>query len=59
MMRLEHGRFCDEVVNPANRLLGVVEGADLSATVPTAPDWSLADLLRHVGGNLRAVEMAV
>jgi uncharacterized protein (TIGR03083 family) len=59
MTRLEHGRFCDEVVNQTNLLLGVVEGADLSATVPTAPDWSLADLLRHVGGNLRAVEMAV
>jgi uncharacterized protein (TIGR03083 family) len=59
MTRLEHGRFCDEVVHQTDLLVGVVEGADLSATVPTAPDWSLADLLRHVGGNLRAVEMAV
>lgn len=59
MTRLEHGRFCDEVVHQTDLLLGVVEGADLSATVPTAPDWSLADLLRHVGGNLRALELAV
>jgi uncharacterized protein (TIGR03083 family) len=59
MTRLEHGRFCDEVGHQTDLLLGVVEGADLSATVPTAPDWSLGDLLRHVGGNLRAVEMAV
>ncbi len=59
MTRLEHGRFCDEVVNQTDLVRGGVEGADLSATVPTAPDWSLADLLRHLGGNLRAVEMAV
>ena len=59
MTRLEHGRFCDEVVHQTDLLLGVVEGADLSATVPTAPDWSLSDLLRHIGGNLRAAETAV
>jgi uncharacterized protein (TIGR03083 family) len=27
--------------------------------VPTAPDWALSDLVRHVGGNLRSVEQAV
>ncbi|HEV2921815.1 MAG TPA: maleylpyruvate isomerase family mycothiol-dependent enzyme, partial [Actinomycetota bacterium] len=32
---------------------------DLSATVPTTPDWTLAQLLRHVGGNLRSLELAV
>jgi uncharacterized protein (TIGR03083 family) len=36
-----------------------VAGADLSVTVPTTPDWTLAQLLRHVGGNLRTVELAV
>jgi uncharacterized protein (TIGR03083 family) len=36
-----------------------VAGADLSVTVPTTPDWTLAQLLRHVGGNLRALELAV
>jgi uncharacterized protein (TIGR03083 family) len=59
MTRLEHGRFCDEVVNQTDLLLVVVEGADLSATVPTTPDWRLGDLLRHIGGNLRSVEQAV
>ncbi|HEV3504237.1 MAG TPA: maleylpyruvate isomerase N-terminal domain-containing protein, partial [Actinomycetes bacterium] len=54
MAGLEHGRFCDEVVNQTDLLLGVLEGADLSATVPTAPDWALSDLLRHIGGNLRS-----
>jgi uncharacterized protein (TIGR03083 family) len=37
----------------------VVAGADLSATVPTTPDWTLSQLLRHVGGNLRSLEQAV
>jgi uncharacterized protein (TIGR03083 family) len=59
MTSLPHDRFCDEIVNQAGLLRQVVAGADLSATVPTAPDWALADLLRHVGGNLRMVEQAV
>jgi uncharacterized protein (TIGR03083 family) len=59
MASLPHDRFCDEIVTQTGLLREVVAGADLSATVPTTPDWSLADLLRHVGGNLRAVEQAV
>ena len=56
---MDHDRFCDEVANQTGLLREVVSGADLSATVPTTPDWTLAELLRHVGGNLRSVEMAV
>jgi uncharacterized protein (TIGR03083 family) len=59
MTSLPHDRFCDEIVNQTGLLREVVAGADLSATVPTAPDWTLADLLRHIGGNLRALEQAV
>jgi uncharacterized protein (TIGR03083 family) len=59
MTGLPHDRFCDEIVAQTGLLREVVAGADLSATVPTAPDWTLADLLRHVGGNLRALEQAV
>ena len=59
MTSLAHGRFCDEVVNQTGLLVGTLEGADLSATVPTAPDWALSDLVRHVGGNLRSVKQAV
>src|SRR4029453_2178196 len=59
MTSLAHERFCDELVTQTGLLREVVTGADLSATVPTAPDWSLADLLRHVGGNLRALEQSV
>jgi uncharacterized protein (TIGR03083 family) len=56
---LSHDRFCDEVVAQTGLLRDVVAGADLSVTVPTTPDWTLAQLLRHVGGNLRALELAV
>jgi uncharacterized protein (TIGR03083 family) len=56
---LAHDRYCDEVINQTDLLRKVVEGADLSVTVPTTPDWTLAQLLRHIGGNLRASETAV
>jgi uncharacterized protein (TIGR03083 family) len=56
---VEHDRFCDEVVNQTALLREVVAGADLSVTVPTTPEWTLARLLRHVGGNLRSLEQAV
>jgi uncharacterized protein (TIGR03083 family) len=59
MTRLPYGRFCDEVVAQTDLMRGVVAGADLSATVPTTPDWTLSQLLRHVGGNLRSLELAV
>jgi uncharacterized protein (TIGR03083 family) len=59
MTSLPHDRLCDEIVGQTGLLREVVAGADLSATVPTTPDWDLADLLRHVGGNLRALEQAV
>jgi uncharacterized protein (TIGR03083 family) len=59
MTTLPHDRFCQEVVAQTDLLRGAVAGADLSVTVPTTPDWALGQLLRHVGGNLRSVEMAV
>jgi uncharacterized protein (TIGR03083 family) len=59
MTRLPYDRFRDEVVIQTGLLREVVAGADLSVTVPTTPDWTLAQLLRHTGGNLRSVEMAV
>jgi uncharacterized protein (TIGR03083 family) len=59
MTLLAHDRYCDEIITQTDLLREVVKGADLSVTVPTTPDWTLAQLLRHVGGNLRATEMAV
>jgi uncharacterized protein (TIGR03083 family) len=59
MTLLGHDRYCDEVITQTGQLRTLLPGADLSATVPTCPDWTLAQLVRHVGGNLLAVETAV
>jgi uncharacterized protein (TIGR03083 family) len=59
MAPLAHDRYCDEVITQTDLLRDLLQGADLSATVPTCPDWTLAELVRHIGGNLRSVETAV
>ncbi|MFE9707225.1 maleylpyruvate isomerase family mycothiol-dependent enzyme [Streptomyces sp. NPDC005930] len=49
-----HERYCDEITHQVQQLRDLVaSGTDLSATVPTCPDWSLEDLVRHTGGALR------
>ncbi|GCB45692.1 hypothetical protein SNL152K_2983 [Streptomyces sp. NL15-2K] len=54
MTLLSHDRYCAEIADQVGRLRAVVtSGADLSATVPTCPDWSLEQLVRHTGGALR------
>ncbi|MBT3152874.1 maleylpyruvate isomerase N-terminal domain-containing protein [Streptomyces sp. CHD11] len=54
MSRLTHDRCCQEIACRTEQLRTVVtSGADLSGTVPTTPDWSLEQLIRHVGGSLR------
>ncbi|MEV7074646.1 maleylpyruvate isomerase family mycothiol-dependent enzyme [Streptomyces sp. NPDC093990] len=60
MTPLPHDRYCDEIAHQVGLLRAVVtSGADLSATVPTCPDWSLEQLVRHTGGALRWVELMV
>lgn len=59
MPPLPHDRYCDEVVAQTGLLTDVLRGADLSAVVPTCPDWNLAQLIRHIGGNLLSAELAV
>ncbi|KUN01654.1 hypothetical protein AQI95_30255 [Streptomyces yokosukanensis] len=60
MTLLAHDRYCDEIAHQVEQLRAVVtSGADLSATVPTCPDWSLEDLVRHMGGALRWVDTLV
>jgi uncharacterized protein (TIGR03083 family) len=58
-MALGHDRYCNEVIVQTGALRELLMGADLSVTVPTCPDWTLAQLMRHIGGNLRSVEAAV
>ncbi|MGX1367109.1 uncharacterized protein (TIGR03083 family) [Streptomyces canus] len=60
MTLLPHDRYCDEIAHQVGLLRTVVtSGADLSARVPTCPDWSLERLVRHTGGALRWVELMV
>ncbi|MFD5337248.1 maleylpyruvate isomerase family mycothiol-dependent enzyme [Streptomyces hawaiiensis] len=60
MTLLAHDRYCDEIAHQVGLLRSVVtSGAELSGTVPTCPDWSLEDLVRHMGGALRWVELMV
>ncbi|MEV6616226.1 maleylpyruvate isomerase family mycothiol-dependent enzyme [Streptomyces sp. NPDC051051] len=60
MSLLAHDRYCDEIAHQVGQLRSIVtSGADLSATVPTCPDWSLEQLVRHTGGALRWVELLV
>nr|WP_199930930.1 maleylpyruvate isomerase N-terminal domain-containing protein [Streptomyces sp. CB02923] len=50
---LDHDRYCAEVLAEADRFRQTVRGADLTAPVPTCPEWTLEDLVRHVGGAYR------
>ncbi|MEW2401510.1 maleylpyruvate isomerase family mycothiol-dependent enzyme [Streptomyces sp. NPDC046862] len=60
MTPLGHDRYCDEIDTQVRQLRAVVtSGADLAATVPTCPDWSLEQLVRHTGGALRWVDHIV
>ncbi|MER7887121.1 maleylpyruvate isomerase N-terminal domain-containing protein [Streptomyces fimicarius] len=55
MTLLSHDRYCDEILAQTDALRAVLTGADLAATVPTCPDWTLRELAVHVGGAHRWV----
>ncbi|MEV1062109.1 maleylpyruvate isomerase family mycothiol-dependent enzyme [Streptomyces sp. NPDC050263] len=60
MTLLSHDRYCDEIAHQMGLLRSVVtSGADLTATVPTCPDWSLEQLVRHMGVALRWTDALV
>ncbi|MFE1311608.1 maleylpyruvate isomerase family mycothiol-dependent enzyme [Streptomyces sp. NPDC058755] len=60
MTLLAHDRYCDEIAHQVGQLRAVLSsGTDLATTVPTCPDWSLEDLVRHMGGALRWVDALV
>jgi uncharacterized protein (TIGR03083 family) len=56
---LDHDRYCEEVIAQTEQLRLALAGADLSATVPTCPDWTLTELVRHTGGAHRWAETIV
>ena len=57
--RLSYDRYCTEIVAQTDLLRSSVEGADLTAPVPTCPGWTVGQLLRHLGGGHRWVETIV
>jgi uncharacterized protein (TIGR03083 family) len=56
IMSLSFDRYCAEIVVQTDLLRSRLEGADLTAPVPSCPDWNLGQLLRHLGGGHRWVE---
>ncbi|MCI3933373.1 maleylpyruvate isomerase family mycothiol-dependent enzyme [Streptomyces sp. AN091965] len=59
MASLPYERYRDQVAAQLESLRTTLDGADLSVTVPTCPDWTLDRLVRHTGGAVRLVELHV
>lgn len=59
MAHLSFDRYCAEIVTQTDLLRSRIDGADLTAPVPSCPDWNLGQLLRHLGGAHRWVETIV
>ncbi|MGW2189128.1 maleylpyruvate isomerase family mycothiol-dependent enzyme [Streptomyces sp. NPDC001719] len=59
MTELSHDRYCSEILAQAALMRAALRGADLAATVPTCPDWTLAQLVLHVGRAHRFAESLV
>lgn len=59
MTLLSFDRYCDEIVTQTDQLRACLRDADLTAPVPSCPDWTTSQLLRHLGGAHRWVETIV
>lgn len=57
--RWEHERYCQAVESEIARIVEVVEGADPATPVPTCPEWTIAALVKHLGGTHRWAEHMV
>ncbi|MBM7857802.1 maleylpyruvate isomerase family mycothiol-dependent enzyme [Lentzea nigeriaca] len=53
MGMLTYERHCAEIVNQTDLLVSALNGADLGIQVPSCPDWTVNQLLRHVGNAFR------
>ncbi|MEU0879852.1 maleylpyruvate isomerase family mycothiol-dependent enzyme [Lentzea sp. NPDC005914] len=53
MGKLSYERHCAEITNQAALLVSALDGADLGVQVPSCPDWTVNQLVRHVGFALR------
>lgn len=54
-----HDRYAARILDQTALLTSAVAGADRAAPVPGCPGWTLAHLLRHVGGAHRWAETIV
>jgi uncharacterized protein (TIGR03083 family) len=50
---LPYTTYCDAIARETARIAAIAAGSDLAAKVPSCPDWTLADVVRHVGGLQR------
>jgi uncharacterized protein (TIGR03083 family) len=52
-MTLGFDRHCAEIVTQTSLLTGYLDGADVTAPVPSCPGWNVSQLARHVDGGQR------
>ena len=52
-MPISADRWYAEIESSTETMAGIVDGADLSVTVPTCPEWTLRKLATHVGRTHR------
>jgi uncharacterized protein (TIGR03083 family) len=46
-------RHCNEILAQADLFADHLDGADLTTSVPSCPEWTVVQLARHVDGGLR------
>ncbi|WP_167976066.1 maleylpyruvate isomerase family mycothiol-dependent enzyme [Lentzea indica] len=56
---LNYERRCAEIINQTSLLVSSLDGADLSIQVPSIPDWTLNQLVRHVGHAHRWADLMI
>jgi uncharacterized protein (TIGR03083 family) len=56
---LDYERHCAEIINQTSLLVSSLDGADLSIAVPSCPDWTLNQLVRHVGHAHRWADLMI
>ncbi len=45
-----HARHCDAAEREIAQFVALIDGADPAAAVPTCPEWTITQLVEHVGG---------
>jgi uncharacterized protein (TIGR03083 family) len=53
---MEYTQECDGLAAAVDSFANAIEGADLSTPVPTCPEWTLRDLVTHMGQIHRWVD---